>query len=52
MRLQYRAKAMDAYARGDYAAALDNFKHYLSSDSQDADAVYAYGVARAPYTSR
>jgi hypothetical protein len=47
VRLQYRAKAMDAFARGDYPAALDSFRRYLSNDSQDADAIYAYGVARA-----
>lgn len=46
-RLQYRGKAMDAYARGDYAGALEGFKRYLSNESTDAEAIYAYGVSRS-----
>jgi tetratricopeptide (TPR) repeat protein len=50
VRLQYRTAAMTAFNRGDYPAALDGLSKYLSNnndDVSDAEAIYAYAVARS-----
>src|SRR5580765_2112572 len=46
-RLQFRATAMDAYKRGDYPAALEQFGKYLRNDTNDPEALYAYAVSRS-----
>ena len=46
-RLAFRTKAMDAFQRGDFRTASENFSKYLGNDQMDSQAIFNYAVARS-----
>jgi tetratricopeptide (TPR) repeat protein len=46
-RLAFRTTAMDAFNRGDYRTAAENFAKYLGNDQMDSQAIFDFAVARS-----